>query len=61
VVNFTQVSVAGKETAIFQALRNADFPTIRDPSQRRRPIHSFVDGSRVELLVEAKGLEPSTP
>ena len=56
------VVIRGRETSIFQALRNAQIPPRVNPirtGQSRVPVHSTVNGSTVELLVEVMGFEPT--
>ena len=60
--DYVNIVVRGRETPIFQALRNAEIPPPENPSRPRRtrtPVHSTVNGSTVELLVEVMGFEPT--
>lgn len=59
-----RVVAVGRESTLFQTLRNAKLPKQTDNrsrSSRRRPIHSLVNGLNFESLVETSGLEPPTP
>jgi hypothetical protein len=61
VEDYTNIVVHGRETPVFEALRNAQLPpktSANRPSRSRSPVHSNVNGSRVELLVEVRGFEP---
>ena len=61
--DYVNVVVRGRETPLFQGLRNAQIPRMKTPGQNRprSPVNSFVNGSTVELLVGRAGLEPATP